>query len=674
MIFTKSISAKFIAAVFIVFLIGQSIGAFILVLHTSSALTASLQERMKRTAVMTAGVSSGPLLSYDYSLVDAYLMEVAKDVDITSVHIHDAQDKIVRERIKEEDAVDKKLNPFLHKGTMSVRVPVIISGQNLGAVVIDYTAKSVNEKISRSIIVISLIQGIILLVFGILMVILFHRTIKKPLFRIKEGIQKITAGDLTTEIPDPGDNEIGSIAKGVTFLLERLSHVIGKLNSTAANVSMAIKQVDMMHKNVTNSMAKQSKSVQEIMDSIANANKSQSAISTNAEKLASFSVENVTSLLEMKASAEEIASNTQRLYKATEASYVIVLQLSKAAKASSAQSHDIVSAVEDSSASIEEIGTSVKEVEEHAGESAKLAEKVNEITSDTGMLAVVNAVEGMDKISDEFNKSADIIQRLGTRSADIEKVLSVIKDVTEQTNLLSLNAAILAAQAGEYGKSFSVVADEISALSERTASSTREISGIVKTIQKDIKDAVHSIDNAQSKVEEGSKLVFKVGDALKDTLTASEHSSEMTRAIKRATEEQSLALRQITSAIEDIRKMVGSVAGAVHEQEKAMSHLIEGVRDVKDVADISKRGTEEQATGIRVISKNLELANQRIAQISQASLNQKKLNDEIVASMDKINKLGQTAVTDMDDVSHSLNTLAEEIQILKRDVEVFKLS
>jgi methyl-accepting chemotaxis protein len=118
------------------------------------------------------------------------------------------------------------------------------------------------------------------------------------------------------------------------------------------------------------------------------------------------------------------------------------------------------------------------------------------------MMSVVNAIEGMENISEEVKKSAEIIQRLGIRSVDIEKILSVIKDVTEQTNLLSLNAAILAAQAGEYGKSFSVVADEIRGLSERTSSSTREIGGIVKTIQQDIKDAVFTIDSAKEKVEE----------------------------------------------------------------------------------------------------------------------------------------------------------------------------
>jgi len=298
---------------------------------------------------------------------------------------------------------------------------------------------------------------------------------------------------------------------------------------------------------------------------------------------------------------------------------------------------------------------------------------VKDITSDTGMLAVVDAVEGIGKISGEVKKSADIIQRLGTRSKDIEKVLSVIKDVTEQTNLLSLNAAILAAQAGEHGKSFSVVADEIGALSERTTSSTREIAGIVKNIQTDIKDAVRSIDSAKIKVDEGGGLVLRVGDALKTTLAASERSAEMTKAIERATEEQSVALKQITSSIEDIRTMMNNVAESTGEQEYLISHLLEGAGEVKEVADISKRGTEEQAIGTRIILKNFEHTNDRVTQINRASMQQKRLNDEIVASMQQINSLGDTTIKDMEEVSQSLNTLFGEIEILKKDMEVFKV-
>jgi len=672
MIFKKSILAKFIASVFVVLLAGQIIVTVILFLHTKATLFDSLQRRISKAAITMAGVSAAPLLSYDYATIDTYFEETLKDTDISAVHIYDNEGKVIREKVKQIDTELKTINPFLYKKTMTMSVPVASAGEKIGELRVIYSAKSVNESISKSMILISLLQGIMLVILGVVMMFLFNRDIKKPVEKIIRAIEKITTGDLSTQVPDLGENEIGSIGKGVIFLEDRLSTIVSKLNSTAVNVSMAIKQVEMMYRNVTDGMAKQAAALKEMMQSTHNANKAQSEILSNTEKLSSFSSENVSSLLETKATAEEIAVNTQRLYKATEDSYSVVVEMTQTAKAISTNAGEAVSAVEDTSSSVEEIGVSIKEVEEHARESSKLAEKVKEIASETGMLAVVNAVEGMEGISVEVKKSAEIITHLGARSTDIEKVLSVIKDVTEQTNLLSLNAAILAAQAGEYGKSFSVVADEIRGLSERTANSAREIGLIVKNIQKDIKDAVHSIDKTQIKVDEGNTLVLHVGEALRETLNASIHSTEMTKAIEKATEEQSLGLRQITVAMDEIRKMMGSVARSTSEQEKSLSYLLDGAGEVKEVADISKRGTEEQAAGTKIISKNLELANEKIIQINQAVASQKKLNDGSVAAMEQIRVLGESTVNDMQEVSNSLNTLFEEIGVLKKEMEVFK--
>lgn len=673
MIMRKSIAAKFLTALFVVLFIGQAVSSVMLIFHTRAALLDSLERRIKRAASIAAGVSTGPLLSYDYSLIDTYVDEIMKDEEISSIHILDGNGKAVREKVRREDSDLRSINPFHFTKKLVISEPVIAGGSTIGKIVIDYNAITINENINRSMIMILLYQGIMFLTIGVVMVFLFNRNVKKPVLDINKAIEKITMGELTATVPDLGDNEVGSISKGVAFLAERLASTAGKLNSTAVNVSMAIKQVDVLYKNVTEGMAKQSNAVREIIKSIQSANKSQSEIIGNTEKLGNFSTENVSSLLEMKATAEEIASNTQRLYKATEDSYSVTVEMTQTAKVVSENSKEVVSAVEDTSASVEEIGASIKEVEEHARDSSRMAERVKEITSDTGMLSVVNAVEGMDNIADEVKRSAEIVQRLGTRSTDIEKVLSVIKDVTEQTNLLSLNAAILAAQAGEYGKSFSVVADEIRGLSERTATSTREIAGIVKTIQKDIKDAVNSIDNANTKVSEGNSLVVKVGDALKEILDASEHSADMTKAIERATQEQSSGLKQITIAVEEIRKMIRSIAKSTGEQEKSLSYLLEGAGEVKEVADISKRGTEEQAIGTKVITKNLELANEKITQINQSSVNQKKLNEEIISAMEQINTLGLSTVRDMEEVSNSLGTLFEEIEVLKKEMEVFRI-
>ncbi|HYQ47701.1 MAG TPA: hypothetical protein VEP69_01430, partial [Thermodesulfovibrionales bacterium] len=168
-------------------------------------------------------------------------------------------------------------------------------------------------------------------------------------------------------------------------------------------------------------------------------------------------------------------------------------------------------------------------------------------------------------------------------------------------------------------------------------------------------------------------LVMKVGEALREILTASIQSTDMTKAIERATGEQAIGLRQITAAVEDIRKVMNSVAKSTKEQENALSYLLDGVGDVKEVAEVSKRGAGEQAEGTRIISRNIELANERIQQINKNVANQKKLNKEIIAAMENVNAIGAATANDTEDVSHSLKTLFTEIENLKQEMDIFKI-
>jgi len=290
-----------------------------------------------------------------------------------------------------------------------------------------------------------------------------------------------------------------------------------------------------------------------------------------------------------------------------------------------------------------------------------------------GIDAVSDAINSMDTLVAEIKSSSEIVSRLSGRSADIEKILKVIKDVTVQTNLLSLNAAILAAQAGEYGKSFSVVADEIRGLSDRTAASTKEISSIIKTIQSEIADAVKAINSSMNRAGESHTLVYKSGEDMSRALEVSRTSAAMAEAIERATEEQAKGLKQIAIAVENIRKMMEHTAKATQEQQKGTAHPLESVSDVKDAADIVKRGAEEEAAGIKAVSMNLELADERIKQVGEATSSYQKVNDSTAAAMEQMRAIGMTTIKDVEEVSISLTTLFNEIELLKKEMSAFKV-
>ncbi len=671
MIFKKSITAKFIAALFVVLLIGQSIGAVIFILFTRSELLESLEMRIKRAGNITAGVSSGPLLSFDYTLIDTYIEEIARDEEITAIHILDSKGKVVREKKKPAAPEVKRLNPFLFTKALSMKIPVTVGEEKVGEVVIDYTVRAINEDISKSMMIITLYQVMMLLSVGVVMMFLFNTNVKKPVARINRAIEKITMGDLTTDVPDLGENEIGSIAKGLRFLIERLSGTVMRFNSLSGNVLTAVGQLTTALRNVGEASKRQTTSIDGIVSAIRAANDYQKKSSENTDKLSRGSSENVSSLLEMKAVAGEIALSTGRLFSSTEDSYIMLTEMSQIAAAIAESAGEVSHAVENTSASVEEISASLNTVRDNTKKSSELTAGVIELLTG-GTVAVADAIEAMEKIVTEVNYSAKIIDRLEERSKDIEKVLSVIKEVTEKTNLLSLNAAILAAQAGEYGKGFSVVADEIRSLSDRTSSSAKNIADIVRMIQTEIEAAVSAIRSGVKKVEDGKGLIFKSGEAMGETLEAARISSQMAKVVEKATEEQAEGLNQIRMSMENVRAMIEQVAKVTEEEKKGSSYMLESISEIKEVAELVKKGTEEHAVGTNVISKNLELTLDMVSQINQSAQNQLKTNQEIISAVEQMKHAAISAVRDMEEVTLSFGTLRKEVEVLKKETEIFR--
>ncbi len=237
----KSITAKFIVTVFAVLLAGQIFGTVLFLLNMKASLFDSLEVRIRKTSAIAAGVSAGLVLTYDYSQIDTYLEEIIKDEEITSVRLSGKDGNVLREKIKTEKIIREGMLPLSMNKILSMKTPVTVSGEKIGEIIIEYTTAKINKDIVKNMIVISLYQLVLLVFVAFVMMFLFRRNITSPIFSINRAIEKITAGDLSTPVPDIGENEIGDIAKGIAFLEARLSSIIAKLHVTATNVSTATK-------------------------------------------------------------------------------------------------------------------------------------------------------------------------------------------------------------------------------------------------------------------------------------------------------------------------------------------------------------------------------------------------------------------------------------------------
>jgi twitching motility protein PilJ len=210
--------------------------------------------------------------------------------------------------------------------------------------------------------------------------------------------------------------------------------------------------------------------------------------------------------------------------------------------------------IQETSAHVLEMADSMTAVSGSALESAQVARQSLE-AAQKGASAVENSIKGMNEIRGQIQETSKRIKRLGESSQEIGEIVELISDITEQTNVLALNAAIQAASAGEAGRGFTVVAEEVQRLAERSGEATKQIAAIVKTIQADTHDAVSAMEYSTQGVVEGAKLSDAAGQALGEISSVSQKLSELIAKISADTQHQAGVATGVAGAMEDIRQI-----------------------------------------------------------------------------------------------------------------------
>jgi twitching motility protein PilJ len=194
---------------------------------------------------------------------------------------------------------------------------------------------------------------------------------------------------------------------------------------------------------------------------------------------------------------------------------------------------------------------SMHEVSKSANDSASVA-KTSLAAAEKGTHAVQNAIRGMNDIREQIQETSKRIKRLGESSQEIGEIVQLISDITEQTNVLALNAAIQAASAGEAGRGFTVVAEEVQRLAERSGEATKHISAIVKSIQRDTQDAVEAMERSTRGVVDGTKTADEAGEALREIEQISNRLAELIGAISSATQQQAGSAAKVATNMKAI--------------------------------------------------------------------------------------------------------------------------
>lgn len=234
---------------------------------------------------------------------------------------------------------------------------------------------------------------------------------------------------------------------------------------------------------------------------------------------------------------------------------------------------------------INEIASSINQVSRNSADSAEVARRSVQIATN-GAGVVRQTIAGMDSIRDQIQETSKRIKRLGESSQEIGSIVELINDISEQTNILALNAAIQAASAGEAGRGFAVVADEVQRLAERSSSATKRIESLVQTIQADTNEAVSSMEQTTSEVVAGARLAEDAGTALGEIEKVSSDLSGLIEGISMAAQEQSNAASNITQTMNTIQSITAQTSQGASQTAESIGNLAQLAADLRrSVAD-----------------------------------------------------------------------------------------
>lgn len=498
-----------------------------------------------------------------------------------------------------------------------------------------------------------------------------QRQVAQPLADLVKGAGAIARGDLSTQVSVSNTDEIGSLAQSFNEMSDALGSVVSEARRSTAEVSGVSSLMEEAAAGISQEAERQKNAIGDAAISIEQLVTSIREVNSSVENLAENGQRTSSSAIEMDTSISEIASNMGHLGEAIDKTSASVQQVTSNTTQVAKAVETLQVATDGTLDYLEQLKVSVAEVKANAEQSDVLSEDSSQEAA-RGLTAMDETRDAMGEIAASFGDLEGSVSRLNEKSQAIEEIVEVINGVAEQTSQLSLNASIIAARAGEHGKSFGVVATAISAVSDRTRSSTREIAELIRAVQAEIAEAVEAVAGGSKKVEQGVQRSNLSGSILRQILEKSKNSSERVREIAGAAQRQSDDLERVNLAIDEVKGIVEQIHYAMSDQQNATAEIGEAIGTIRALGESVHNSTQEQRNGSRLISDAMVSVTEMIDEIASATNSQARSSVTIQEVLEVFRETAAESILRADAMSQMVSTLSERSQKLEREMGRFK--
>jgi methyl-accepting chemotaxis protein len=463
----------------------------------------------------------------------------------------------------------------------------------------------------------ALVLGIVIFAAASLLVWVAARTLTLPIRTLGRAADQIASGDLTVSPAAVTRDEMGQLAADFRRMAQGLGGLVVDVQSATRNVHEGAREMGLIGERVRGGALEEHERLVAVSGAVAAMQDSVALVARGIDSLADY-VSTTTSVVgEMSAALEEVRRQAADLTRSADAAGSDVDSLAISGRGAHAQLAALNDLATNAGATLGSVSSSLAVLRGAADESQAMAEQVADLADDSG--AIVNvAVAGIEALRQAVDDAKRRVGVLGRRSDDVEQILDFVGEVAGRTNLLSLNASIIATQAGEHGKAFAVVADQIRELAAQIASSTKSIGDIIGAVRDDVAGTARLIERGDELAAHGVTVARRSLESLDEIRRAAARGRETATAIQAAVQTHARSSEAIADLVSSVAQNSRSVAETIQMVGRSVESVRSVTRGVNALAERVARALDEQSGMGRRQLDGLERIDGRLAEIGRA--------------------------------------------------------